>query len=109
MGLTSKNNLASTLVDLGALEEAKTLYQEVLEARQRTLGAEHPNTLRSKDNLALTLRRLEQKVLEARQRTLGSELLAVASVRLPVDAIESCANGTFFTVIVSPEGGTPWC
>src|SRR5260370_42566242 len=55
---------------------------EVLEARRRILGEEHPDTLNSISNLARTLaaqgdlagaRRLEEPVLEARRRILGEE------------------------------------
>ena len=58
------------------------LEEKVLEARKRTLGDEHPDTLISMGNLALSYsdlgRRqeaveLEEKVLEARKRTLGDE------------------------------------
>ena len=82
--LTSRNNLASTLKTLGAPEDAKTLQQEVVEASQRTLGAEHPDTLTFKNNLALTLqdldaledaKRLQQEMLETEERTFGAKHL----------------------------------
>jgi hypothetical protein len=58
------------------------LQEEVLAARVRLLGEEHPCTLRSKNNLATTLwaqgdleaaRRLQEEVLDARVRVLGEE------------------------------------
>ena len=74
---------ALAFVENGRLWSATELFKKVLEARQRTLGSEHPNTLRAMTNLANSYsdigRRqeameLSEKVLEASQRTLGSEL-----------------------------------
>jgi hypothetical protein len=47
------NNLEITYCDLGRMKEASRLHEKVLEARGRTLGDEHPNTLSSM-NLAET-------------------------------------------------------
>jgi len=56
--------------------------KEVLEARQRTLGNEHPRTLRTMGSLANSYRalgrrqeamELNEKVLDACQKTLGNE------------------------------------
>jgi hypothetical protein len=44
-------NLAEVLRGLGRLEEAEAESREVLEARVRALGAEHPDTLVSRHNL----------------------------------------------------------
>ena len=58
------------------------LREKVLEASQRTLGSEHPDTLRAMTNLAVSysdvgrrqeVTELREKVLEASQRMLGSE------------------------------------
>ena len=58
------------------------MLQESLEARERTLGAEHPDTLGSVNNLAECLEAMGQlkdaealyrRALEARERTLGAE------------------------------------
>ena len=38
-------NLAISYSDVGRRQEATELSQKVLEARQRTLGSEHPDTL----------------------------------------------------------------
>ena len=38
---------------MGQLKDAEVLYRRALEALERTLGAEHPFTLRSVNNLAL--------------------------------------------------------
>jgi tetratricopeptide (TPR) repeat protein len=67
--LTSRDNLASVLRDLGRLEEAETEHRTVLEISQRVLGAKHPTTLISRDNLATVLRdlgRLEEAETEHR-------------------------------------------
>lgn len=42
----------------GELAGARTLYEQVLDARRRALGAEHPDTLQSMNNLAIILRAL---------------------------------------------------
>jgi hypothetical protein len=52
------NNLATTLWDQSDLANARTLYEQVLDARRRILGDEHPDTLQSMSNLAITLRKL---------------------------------------------------
>ena len=68
----------------GRLHEAMELQETVLEARQRTLGSEHPDTLRTMNSLAISYSDLGRKqeamelnetVLKAHQRTLGSEHL----------------------------------
>jgi hypothetical protein len=56
--LTSRNNLASVLGDLGRLEEAEQEHRAVLDIRMRVLGPEHPNTLTSRNNLASVRRDL---------------------------------------------------
>ena len=48
------NNLASTYWAQGKIQDAAALEGKVLEARRRTLGQEHPDTLRSMSNLAVT-------------------------------------------------------
>jgi Tetratricopeptide repeat len=64
------------------LVEAREHQEAVLEASQRILGAEHPDTLGARSNLAVTLytqgdlaaaREHQQAVLEAMQRNLGAE------------------------------------
>ncbi len=71
-----------TLNAQGDLAAGRRLQEEVLAAFERLLGAEHPDTLISKDNLASTLyaqgdltaaRRLQEEVLAARERVLGEE------------------------------------
>ena len=68
--------------DLGRLEEAEAEHRAVLEIRRRVSGEEHPDTLDSRNNLALVLGdlgRLEEAeaehraVLEIRRRVLGEE------------------------------------
>jgi hypothetical protein len=53
--MASMLNLAQTLYAQGDLAEVRTLQEQVLEARARLLGKEHPDTLTSMLNLAQTL------------------------------------------------------
>jgi tetratricopeptide (TPR) repeat protein len=73
---------ALPFVENGRLWSAMELREKVLEASQRTLGNEHPDTLGAMNDLAHSYsdvgRRQEameltEKVLEASQRTLGNE------------------------------------
>jgi hypothetical protein len=76
------NNLAVTLVDLGDAAGAADLHGQVLDARRRLLGPEHPDTLMSINNLAATLvdlgdlvaaEDLLQQAVHAYQQFLGPE------------------------------------
>jgi tetratricopeptide (TPR) repeat protein len=62
-------NLAVTYYEQKRWEEAEKLELQVVEARKRVLGPEHPDTLTSMHNLAYTYmgqgRRREAKQLEA--------------------------------------------
>ena len=49
------NNMASLLNDMGRLKEAEALYKRAWEAKERTLGPDHPSTLDSVNNMALLL------------------------------------------------------
>ena len=80
--LTSMNNLAHTLWDLGNLPPARRLEEQALAVRRRVLGDEHPDTLTSMNNLAGTqwaqgdlpgARRLQEQVLTVRRRVLRDE------------------------------------
>ncbi len=75
------NNLAA-LLEKGDYAEAEPLYQRALEAQERTLGKEHPDTLASVNNLAGLLQDkgdyagaepLYRRAMEAQERTLGKE------------------------------------
>ncbi|KAL8743440.1 MAG: hypothetical protein Q9190_004209 [Brigantiaea leucoxantha] len=68
--------------EVGRIQKALELEERVVEARRRTLGEEHRDTLRSIHNLAIgyseTGRQqealeLRERVVEARRRTLGEE------------------------------------
>ena len=50
--LTSRNNLAYAYKSAGRLDEAITLYKQVLADSARVLGDDHPHTLASRNNLA---------------------------------------------------------
>ena len=76
--------------DAGKLDKAQTLYRRALGIRERTLGADHPDTLASVANLASLLYaqgQLEEaaplfrRVLEAYERTLGAEHPETLAVR----------------------------
>jgi tetratricopeptide (TPR) repeat protein len=79
------SNLASVLRDKGELFEAEGLYRRALDARERTLGADHADTLWSVNGLAQLLsdkgeRRelneaeaLFQRALERRTTNLGAD------------------------------------
>ncbi|KIK00831.1 hypothetical protein K443DRAFT_664318 [Laccaria amethystina LaAM-08-1] len=70
------------LLEQGYSSEAKELEIQVLNARKRVLGVEHPDTIRAMGNLAATYgnlgnyseaEKLEMQVLDARHRSLGVE------------------------------------
>ncbi len=70
------------LVDRGKYEQAEPLYQRALTTYERVLGPEHPDTLRSVNNLAVLYRNqgkyeqaepLLQRALTTRERVLGPE------------------------------------
>ncbi len=76
------NLSGSYLEGRGDATAALPLYQRALEASERVLGKEHPDTLMSVNNLALCLKALgdaraalplHERVLEARERVLGKE------------------------------------
>ena len=50
--LSFRNNLAAAYHDLGDMQRAIPLYEQVLADRQRVLGDDHPNTIVSRHNLA---------------------------------------------------------
>jgi tetratricopeptide (TPR) repeat protein len=66
----------------GHYQEAERLHQRALDARKKSLGPDHPDTLNSVNNLAMLYRnqgrydeaeQLYVHALEARERLLGSE------------------------------------
>lgn len=70
--------------DLGLYDKAESLQEQVMEMRRRVLGAEHPDTLSSIGNLALTYtlqsrwdkaEPLQVHVVETTKRVLGTEHL----------------------------------
>lgn len=54
--LMTMDNLASTYLQQGCVEEAEQLLSRVLELRKGVPGAEHPNILMTVQNLANTQR-----------------------------------------------------
>jgi hypothetical protein len=80
--LSARANLADMLTEIGELDEARLIMEEVVEALSRVLGEEHPETLSTRSRLAATLRKLGQlreariigeEVVEALSRLLGEE------------------------------------
>jgi hypothetical protein len=51
-----RNAFARVLRDLGRLKKTEAEHRAVLEAYTRLLGAQHPHTLTSRNNLAAVLR-----------------------------------------------------
>jgi serine/threonine protein kinase/tetratricopeptide (TPR) repeat protein len=80
--VNATNNLANTLKGQGRPDEARKLFEEVLEVSRRVFGRDHPATLGALNNLANTLgdlgrwdeaRSLHEEALEARLRVKGAE------------------------------------
>ena len=77
-----RNTIATTYTDLGLYREAEKQLEAALDLRRRVLGPEHPETLRSMNNLAQVYWHQEKyaqaealfsQTLEARRRVLGPE------------------------------------
>ena len=51
-----RNNLAIAYEAAGRVDEAITLHEQTLAARERVLGPDHPDTLQSRNNLAIAYR-----------------------------------------------------
>ncbi|MGW0592524.1 tetratricopeptide repeat protein [Streptosporangium sp. NPDC002607] len=67
--LTTRNNLALVLQELGRLKEAEAEHRAVLEIQRRVLGEEHPDTLTSRNNLKDIVReRTKRQRIETRSR-----------------------------------------
>ena len=61
-----RNNLAVCYLKAGRVDEAIALYEKVLADRMRVLGADHPDTLASRDNLETAMRAREAGNVSAR-------------------------------------------
>lgn len=77
-----RETVGSTYLDLGVYAEAQRQFERSLELRRRALGAEHPDTLITMNDLGLVYGRegkgeeaeaLHAQVLEIRRRVLGPE------------------------------------
>ncbi len=81
--LTAMFNLARTYLHLGEQHASRTLLVEVLRKRKRFFGLDHPDTLMTRNELAMSFcvareylpaaERLVSNVLAARKRVLGEE------------------------------------
>ena len=79
---TSITALALKMRDVGELGSARQLVEQIVQVRRRILGAEHPDTLASMNDLAATLsaagdldgaRQLVEQIVQVRRRILGAE------------------------------------
>jgi hypothetical protein len=70
----SLSNLANVLYDQGDLDRARRLYERALSIREARLGADHPDTARSRKDLAAVVAALAGDV---RQQLRREQLLAV--------------------------------
>jgi tetratricopeptide (TPR) repeat protein len=86
--LEPTEGLAACLEALGDFSGARKLQDQVLDARRRLLGVDHPDTLSAMSSLAATLsdqgdlpgaRKLEEQVLDTRRRILGLDHLDTLS------------------------------
>ncbi len=77
-----RRTIGRTYYRLGLYEDARGQLEEALEIRTSVLGEEHPDTLKSMNDLGLVLRkqgsfaeaeRLYRKALEAQRTTIGEE------------------------------------
>ena len=73
-------NLASTFWNQGRWDAAEDLFVQVMETSKKKLGADHPSTLTSMNNLAFTWKgtdketeavRLMEECVQLRKRVLG--------------------------------------
>ncbi|KAJ7036924.1 kinase-like domain-containing protein [Mycena alexandri] len=80
--LNAMHDLACIYYQLGRLEAAEELQNEVAQRRTRILGPDHPDTLTAMHSLTFTLRRFGRladalalgiSVMESRKRVLGKE------------------------------------
>lgn len=78
--LGAKGNLAVALWQLGDLDGAHALFEEVLESREHSLNEDHPDLVAARHNLAMTsyqlgdlegARALQEDVLRARESALS--------------------------------------
>jgi len=74
--------MGTVYIGLGLYPRAQLLLQQAVEIRQRVLGPEHPDTLKSMNNLAIVLwheghyadaEKLHRETLDIRRRVLGPE------------------------------------
>jgi hypothetical protein len=89
-GQSAALNLASTLADLGELDEAVRLVRDVLEVRARTLEPDDPRTLETLGTLATLLLRsgevtlaleLAVSLVESRERAYGGDAAETTQAR----------------------------
>ena len=66
----------------GKLDEAKAMYERALAGKERTLGADHPDTLMTVNNLAIVLEQqgkldeaktMYERALAGKERAIGAD------------------------------------
>ncbi|RDW59053.1 hypothetical protein BP5796_11977 [Coleophoma crateriformis] len=76
------DHIGRCYISIGQYSEAEKMHRQALALRERVLGAEHPSTLTSMDNLALVLggqgkyseaETMHRQALALRERVLGAE------------------------------------
>jgi eukaryotic-like serine/threonine-protein kinase len=77
-----RNTIGQTYTDLGVFPEAQKQLERAVDVQRRVLGAEHPDTLKSMNNLAVVYvnegnyaraEALDAQTLEIRRRVLGPD------------------------------------
>jgi hypothetical protein len=86
--LTSMDNLALTYCEQGRLDEAEELNLEVMEKRRKILGADHPDTLTSMNNLSFIWKAMGEQTQALKLMNEGKEFAE--------DRLDEILEGTGF-------------
>ena len=100
--LSATMMLATTLIATqGDLVRAAELEAQVIGERTRILGAQHPDTLRSRANHLLTQHDLGQQAASAERRAVIAELASVLGNQHP--NISILMNGRRLLSVIDPQ------
>jgi hypothetical protein len=97
--LAAASNLATIVRHRGEYQAARELGEDTLARRRRVLGEDHPDTLTSADNLAISL----QGVRGQAARELGEDILARRRRVLGEDHPDTGASATFANFLRTPR------
>ncbi|MFV5996301.1 tetratricopeptide repeat protein [Streptomyces sp. NPDC056231] len=98
LALTVRHNLAAVLIHQGSHAEALTMYRELVDARSRLKGDQHPDTLTTRHNYAVVLNRLGRvteaetliaEVLQGYRRAYGLRHAATLGVQVDLAAMKA--------------------